>query len=140
MADGLLRKKVSDRGLDIFVDSAGTAGYHIGEAPDLRMRETARKMGFPIDDLRARQFSTSDFDKFDLIYVMDSSNYTNVIRLARNEQDKSKVALILNEVYPNENRAVPDPYYGAEKGFQEVYDLLDRATDRIIEKLINGKR
>lgn len=140
MADGLLRKKISENGLPVVVDSAGTANYHVGEAPDLRMRDTARKLGCPIDDLRARQFSISDFERFDLIYVMDSSNYSNVTRLARNDEERHKVKLILNELYPNENRAVPDPYYGAEQGFIEVFELLDAATDRIIEKLlVHGK-
>ncbi len=70
LADGLLRKKIAQLGLDVEVDSAGTSGYHTGEAPDARMRETARSVGCPIDDLRARQFLQEDFDRFDLIYVM----------------------------------------------------------------------
>lgn len=135
MADGLLRKKVESLGLDVIVDSAGTSNFHIGEAPDARMRATARDFDCPIDDLRARQFVVSDYDEFELIYVMDESNYDNVIRLARNDADKSKVKLILNESHPGQNLPVPDPYYGGDKGFIHVYNLLDEATDVIIEKL-----
>lgn len=135
MADGLLRHKVEKEGLDIYVDSAGTAGYHIGEAPDSRMRATARSFGFPIDNLRARQFQTSDYDEFDLIYVMDQSNRRNVLSLARNADDKAKVKLILNEIDPGKDLEVPDPYYGGEQGFIDVFKMLDQATDIILEKI-----
>lgn len=135
MADGLLRKKVAEAGISVTVDSAGTSGFHAGEAPDSRMRETARQMGCPIDDLRSRQFVVSDFDEFDLIYVMDRSNRRNVLSLGRNDQDREKVRMILNEIQPDEDLEVPDPYYGGDEGFTHVYDLLDRATDVIMEKL-----
>jgi len=135
LADGLLRAKVANDGLNVIVDSAGTAGYHIGEAPDSRMRSTARDKGFPIDDLRARQFSASDFDQFDLIYAMDTSNFNNIIALAESDEDKAKVKLILEESHPGMNLEVPDPYYGGDKGFVEVFDLLDEATDVIMKNL-----
>lgn len=138
MADGLLRKKVKEKGLNIIVDSAGTSNYHIGEAPDHRMRATAKKLGCPIDELRARQFSVNDFDEFDIIYAMDSSNYNTIIALARNENDNSKVRLMLNELYPNENRAVPDPYFGGEQGFIDVFNMLDEATDAVIKELLKN--
>lgn len=139
MADGLLRKKVKDEGLKIEVDSAGTSDYHIGEAPDHRMRATAKKLGCSIDELRARQFSVQDFDQFDLIYAMDTSNYNNILALSRNENDTAKVHLILNELYPGENRAVPDPYFGGEQGFIDVFNMLDEVTDVVINKLKNGR-
>lgn len=135
MAEGILRKKIQEKGLSIEVDSAGTGGWHVGQAPDSRMIETAKQNGVEIDDLRARQFTKSDFDAFDCIYVMDESNYKNVAEMADNKEDMNKVQLILNEIYPGENRSVPDPYFGGDKGFQHVYDLLDRATDRIIAKV-----
>jgi protein-tyrosine phosphatase len=135
MADGLLRKKVNELGLSVSVDSAGTAGYHSGEKPDPRMRATAKKLGVNIDDLRARQFVVKDFDDFDLIYAMDASNYNNILSLARNDSDRSKVELILNELEPGKNLQVPDPYYGGEQGFIDVFNLLDAATDKIIQKL-----
>ena len=135
MADGLLRHKVSRAGLKVQVDSAGTANYHVGEAPDSRMRATAQSFGFPIDELRARQFTVRDFDQFDLIYAMDASNYQNILRLARNETDHQKVKMILDEIYPGKKMDVPDPYYGGAQGFTDVFNMLDVATDRILEKL-----
>jgi protein-tyrosine phosphatase len=140
IAEGILRHKLRELKKDEFrTDSAGTSDFHIGEAPDSRTRSNAKKNGVDISDLRARQFVASDFDEFDLIYAMDQSNYANIVRLARNNRDQSKVKLILDEAYPGENREVPDPYYGGDEGFQHVYDLLDEATDKIIEKYI-GKR
>lgn len=137
IAEGILRQKLQDQGFnDVQTDSAGTSSYHIGEAPDSRMRQTAKSNGVNIDDLKARQFVVADYDKFDLIYAMDSSNYNNMIALARNEDDKSKVKLILNEINPGANNAVPDPYYGGDEGFQHVFDLLDDATDVIIKKYV----
>jgi protein-tyrosine phosphatase len=139
MADGLLRHKVQRDGISATVDSAGTANYHVGGPPDERMTETAMQNGIDISNLRARQFEVPDFDNFDLIYVMDQSNYSNVTRLARNEKDITKVKLILLELGESERISeVPDPYYGGQGGFDHVYDLLDRATDVIIEKLKNG--
>lgn len=135
MADGLLRMKVEQEGLNVEVDSAGTSGYHIGEAPDPRMRATAKSMGVNIDDLSARQFIQADFDRFDIIYAMDESNRDNMLRLARNDNDKQKVKLILNEIYPGQNMSVPDPYYGGEQGFTHVFNLLDEATSKIISDL-----
>lgn len=135
MADGLLRDKVARQKLAAEVDSAGTAGYHIGEAPDSRMRDTAKQMGINIDSLSARQFVTEDFDRFDVIYAMDESNRTNILRLARSDEDREKVKMILNEIYPGENRSVPDPYYGGDQGFIDVYNMLDQATSKIISDL-----
>lgn len=137
IAEGILRHKLNSLGVgEVITDSAGTSSYHIGEAPDARMRKTAKDNGVNIDDLKARQFVVADYDEFDLIYAMDSSNYNNMLKLARNADDESKVKLILNEVNPGANEAVPDPYYGGDEGFQQVYDLLDEATDIILEKYV----
>ncbi len=138
MADGLLRRKVKEENLAVFVDSAGTANYHIGKKPDQRMCQTAIANQTNINDLRARQFVVEDFDLFDRIYAMDKENQTNILRLARNSQDKEKVELILNELNPGSDQGVPDPYYGTSKDFQEVYSLLDHATDVVISKIKNG--
>ncbi len=132
LADGLLKSKVESLGLNVVVDSAGTSGHHSGESPDPRMRATAKHHGLSIDHLRARQFVTSDFDEFDLIYAMDSSNFNNILKLARNDEDRSKIMMILNEITPGLNKAVPDPYYGGDEGFEDVYKMLDEATDIII--------
>ena len=123
----------------VVVDSAGTAAYHVGEAPDLRSIMTARKHGLNISKLLGRQFRVEDFDDFDKIYVMDHSNYNNVIALARNEEDKAKVDLILNELSSGSNQDVPDPYYGGDEGFEQVYRLLDTATDTISQKIKDGR-
>jgi protein-tyrosine phosphatase len=138
MADGLLRRKVKEEKLNVFVDSAGTANYHIGKKPDSRMCQTAKENQTNIDDLRARQFAVQDFDLFDKIYAMDEENKENILRLARNENDIAKVELLLNELNPGENYGVPDPYYGTIADFQEVYTLLDHATDVVISKIKNG--
>lgn len=135
LAEGILRSKVEKMNLNVAIDSAGTAGYHVGEKPDPRMRSTALSFGVSLENLRARQFVVADFDQFDIIYAMDSSNYNNICSLARNESDKQKVKLILNELEPGKNLAVPDPYYGGQQGFVDVYNLLDKATDKIIENL-----
>ena len=136
LADGLMRKKVQENKLDVYVDSAGTANYHVGGAPDERMTQTARRKGVDISKLKARQFVVSDFDAFDIIYVMDKSNYQNVIDLARNENDIVKVKLILDELgYAASIQEVPDPYYGGQDGFEHVFDLLDQSTEIILNKL-----
>lgn len=139
MADGLLRRKVKEQNLNVLVDSAGTANYHIGSPPDYRMIETAKSRGTDIQNLSARQFSKKDFQDFDLIYVMDESNLSNVIKLSTNSAEQQKVKLILKELYPNESMQVPDPYYGSMKDFMDVYDLLNKVTDVIIEKIKNGE-
>ena len=132
MADGWLRHKVAEQALEIEVDSAGTAGYHIGEQPDPRMRKWAKTYGVSIDNLRARQFVREDFDRFDRIFVMDKSNLSNVLRLATTDEERSKVSLYLDELYPGENREVPDPYYGTDTDFKYVIELLDAATNAFL--------
>ncbi len=133
LAEGVLKSKVNSE--IFFIDSAGTGNYHIGGLPDKRSIAVANKYSIDITDQRCRQFQISDFDAFDLIYVMDNSNKKDVLALARNENDKAKVKMILNEVFPNENVDVPDPYYGGEFGFDTVYKLLDRACSVIAKKL-----
>jgi protein-tyrosine phosphatase len=135
MAEGILRGHIEKAGLKVIVDSAGTSGYHAGEAPDFRAVRTLQKKGIDISGLSARQFTSSDFDNFDFIYVMDTSNLINVLNLARNEEDKKKVILIMNEVNPNKNQSVPDPYYGGIEGFEEVYNMLDHASTIILSRI-----
>ena len=133
LAEGILQSKVD--ATKIKVDSAGTAAYHVGELPDKRSIEIARKHGIDLSSQRARKFTRKDFDIFDVIYAMDLSNYQNIIDLARNKEDCKKVHLILNETYPNENREVPDPYYGGLEGFEKVFQLLDEACTLIQQKI-----
>jgi protein-tyrosine phosphatase len=132
LAEGIMRVKLSK---DFIVDSAGTGGWHAGELPDKRSISTAKNRGLDITSQRARQFKISDFDTFDYIYVMDNSNYKDVMALAPNEEVKSKVKLILNELFPNENVDVPDPYYGGQDGFENVFNMLNEACDVIAGKL-----
>ena len=133
LAEGILKAKTNH--LDVVVDSAGTAAYHVGEKPDIRSIEIANKYGIDLTSQRARQFSVNDFDEFDKIYAMDSSNYANIISLARDEKDRNKVDVILNESNPKSFQSVPDPYYGGDNGFQDVYDMLDKACDKIVEQI-----
>lgn len=135
LAEGILRDKAERMNLDISIDSAGTSNYHIGQHPDNRTVLNAKQHGIDISKLKGRQFQVEDFDKFDTIFVMDSSNYSDVISLARNENDKRKVELILNRVYPNSNMAVPDPYFGGEQGFENVFILLEKACDVIAHSM-----
>lgn len=137
VADGLILRKIKEQNLDAQVESAGTANYHIGKAPDARMIQTAASHGTPIDFLRARQFTSRDFQDFDHIFVMDQSNYDNVVRQAKNTQERNKVQFLLDFLYPSQKVAVPDPYYGSHKDFEEVYKLVDLATDALIQKIFH---
>ncbi len=135
VAEGIMRDTIEKNNLNASVDSAGTAAYHTGEAPDHRSQANARKNGIDIGMLRARQFTAKDFENFDRIYVMDDSNYENVYKLARNNPDKEKIKFILEEVFPGKNLPVPDPYYGGEQGFEDVFKLLKQACEAIAEQL-----
>jgi protein-tyrosine phosphatase len=137
IADGLLRKKVKENGLNWEVDSAGTIALHQGEAPDHRMVETARKRGTDISMLRARQFTANDFESFDYIFAMDFSNKKNILSLASTEVDQLKVHMLLGDLTNQEEASVPDPYYGTQKDFDHVYTLVDDATDILIKNLIS---
>ena len=134
LAEGILKSKIDPE--KVHVDSAGTGDYNIDNIPDPRSIAVAKRYGLDISIQRGRQFQSEDFDRFDLIYVMDNFNFADVISLARNEDDKKKVYLILNEVFPGENVDVPDPYKGEEQGFENVYKMLDEACEIIASKLM----
>ena len=133
MAEGILKSKLFRA--NVVIDSAGTGAYHIDQKPDSRSIAIAKINGVDITDQRARKFLAEDFDAFDLIYVMDNANYRDVIEMARNEDDIVKVKMILNEVFPNENLDVPDPYLGGDFGFKNVYKMLDEACEIIAKKI-----
>jgi protein-tyrosine phosphatase len=134
LAEGILASKLPK---DIFqVDSAGTGSWHIGHKPDERSIAIAKKNKLDISEQKGRQFTTSDFETFDYIYVMDNSNYWDVVQLVDNKAQTEKVQLILNELFPNENVDVPDPYFGLPNGFESVYKMLDEACDVLAKKLI----
>ena len=132
LAEGILKSKVDPD--KVYVDSAGTSDYHVGHSPDPRSVSIAQSRKLDITTQRGRQFKASDFDEFDHIYVMDMSNYRDVLAQARDEKDRRKVSLILDELFPGENVEVPDPYYGGNDGFGKVYDMLDKACELIAEK------
>lgn len=133
LAEGILKSKLPEN--IFFVDSAGTANYHIGRQPDHRSIETAKKYGVDITNQRGRQFVVSDFDDFDYIYAMDSTNFNDIISLSRNINDASKIKLILDELADVDTADVPDPYYGGSQGFENVYRILDSACNIIANKL-----
>lgn len=133
LAEGILKSKINTN--KIFVDSAGTAAYHVDNLPDERSIEVAKKYGIDITNQRARKFTVKDFDNFDFIYAMDESNFQNILMLARNSEDENKVQLILNEIDTDKNASVPDPYYGGNQGFENVYKMLEEACEIIASKL-----
>ena len=133
LAEGILSLK--GKRLNLEVDSAGTAAYHIGKQPDIRSIEIANKYTIDLNQQRARQFSRADFDKFDIIYAMDTNNYAHLISLASTETERNKIRMILNEINPKAYQSVPDPYYGGENGFQDIYNMLDKACDKIIQNI-----
>ena len=133
LAEGILVHKTKQ--LDVKVDSAGTAAYHIGELPDKRSIEIADKYNIDLKNQRARQFSRADFDEFDIIYAMDVNNLAHLISLAETEKERKKIRLILNEINPNVCESVPDPYYGGENGFQNTYNMLNEACDKIVQNI-----
>jgi protein-tyrosine phosphatase len=135
VAEGVLRHIASNKGIQLLVDSAGTANYHVGDSPDRRSMANAKKNGVDISMLRGRQFAVKDFDAFDFIYVMDESNLKNVLALAKTKEHEAKVDLLLNAIYPNKNMPVPDPYYGTEKDFENVFQLVYKACEEITERI-----
>lgn len=134
LAEGVLLHLVDEHNLNLTIDSAGTSNYHINEAPDARTIANAKKHKIDLTPLRARQFTVNDFDNFDRIFVMDKSNYSNVLDLARHENDKLKVDLFLNILHPGQNQEVPDPYFGGEAGFEHVFNLVWNTSEKLISE------
>lgn len=135
MAEGILRRRAQQAGLTITTDSAGTSSNHVGQAPDHRATQTMRAYGIDITDLRARQFTASDLDHFDRIFAMDSSNLEDIRELAVNDQQLKKVSLLMDLVPNGPVRNVPDPYYGGQEGFDQVFRMLDQACTVLVEQL-----
>jgi protein-tyrosine phosphatase len=134
LAEGLLQNKAWKAGLKWSVESAGTNGYHIGEAPHRLSQKVARMNGIDISKQRSRNFVAEDLKRFDKIYVMSSDVIDDMRRIAKKDFDDNKIELLLNELFPGQNIDVPDPWYGAEPGFHEVFKLIDNACDAIIKK------
>tara|TARA_R100000935_G_scaffold21876_1_gene40334 strand:- start:8315 stop:8764 length:450 start_codon:yes stop_codon:yes gene_type:complete len=133
LAEGILKSKVDTSKIE--VSSAGTGGWHVGELPDPRSIEVAQQHGLDITNQRGKQFSTYDFEIYDNIFVMDNSNYRDVVKLATSASEKEKVQLILEETHPGKKLDVPDPYYGGDQGFENVYTMLEEACEKIAARL-----
>lgn len=138
LAQGILQHKARAAGLDWVVDSAGTNGYHTGEAPHLLSQKVARQNGIDISGQRARRFTAADFQRFDMIYAMAGDVTDEMRRIAGRQFDPAKVDLLLNQLRPGSNEDVPDPWYGPEPGYHEVYALIDAAAEKIIQQYITN--
>jgi protein-tyrosine phosphatase len=134
LAEGILQHKAWKAGLNWSVESAGTGAWHVGEPPHHLSIKVGKQNGIDISRQRVRQFCGADFKQYDFIYVMDSNNYVDAKHIAGKLFDETKIDLLLNELYPGENRAVPDPWFGNEDGYHEVFGMLDKACERIIQK------
>jgi len=135
-AHAVFRKMVADNGLadEIEIDSAGTAAYHVGKHPDMRSMETARNRGIEMLDLRARKVDFGDFYQYDYVLAMDDENYHNLKELALPEHyDKIQMFLDYSDAF--EEREVPDPYYGGAQGFEHVFDLVESASEGLLNHI-----
>jgi protein-tyrosine phosphatase len=138
-AENIMNHLIEQRQLgdQIICDSAGTASYHVGSAPDARMNAAAQRQGIQLIG-SARQFELADFEKFDLILAMDSSNYRDILSLDKSDRYANKVRLMCDFCRRHSDREVPDPYYGGEAGFDYVIDLLTDACEGLIEAVTTG--
>lgn len=137
LAEGILQDKAFRAGLSWSVESAGTNGYHTGEAPHPLSRKVARLNGIDISAQRSRRFLADDYRVYDRIYAMAGDVMDDIRRIAKTQYDPDKTDLLLNELYPGLNQDVPDPWYGPEPGYHEVYRLIEKACDAIIDKYGN---
>ena len=135
MAEGILRHKAEQQGLKLKIDSAGTGNWHAGQHPDLRAISTAQAHGIDISKLVARQITENDLEEFDFIYVADAAIYDGVVDIALDREQKLKVDYIMNLVHPDLNMPVPDPYYGGADGFENVYQMLNKACDVLVQQI-----
>jgi protein-tyrosine phosphatase len=134
LAEGILQQKAFEAGLTWSVESAGTNSYHTGEPPHPLSQKVARLNGIDISTQRARRFIAADFDNYDKIYALAGDVLDDIKRIAKNKFDAGKAELLMNEQFPGKNIDIPDPYYGTEPGYHEVYKMISEACDRIVEK------
>jgi len=139
LAEGILKQKAADRGLKWQVDSAGTNGYHVGEAPHHLSQKVARSNGIDISDQCARQFVAEDFEKYDMIYVMADDVMNDVRKIAGKKFDENKIAYFRHQLHPSENN-VPDPWYGDEDGYHEVFDLINDTCEAIVKNYMQKSK
>lgn len=133
LAEGILQKKAADAGLNWLVESAGTNRCHTGEPPHHLSQKVAKKHGVDISAQLARDFIPHDFERYDKIYVMAADVLRDVKRISGPSFNEKKLDFFLNEIQPGQNLNVPDPWYGEEDGYDEVYQLIDRTCTKIIE-------
>jgi protein-tyrosine phosphatase len=134
IAEGVLRKKALDKGLNWEIDSAGTNGYHDGEHPHPLSQKVCLAKGIDISNQISRRIRVEDFSFYDKIYAMAEDVVSDMKRLAGNSFDENKVTLFLEELHPGKNKNVPDPWYGNEDGYTEVYEMIDKTCDAIVSK------
>ncbi len=134
LAEGILKDKAFKAGLNWTVESAGTNSYHIGDCPHHLSQKVAKMNGIDISKQRARRFVPEDFERYDKIYALAEDVMNDIGYIAKNKFDGEKIDLLMNELYPGRNLDVPDPYYGGESGYHEVYKMLDKVCDKIIER------
>jgi len=139
MAEGILRHKLNEAGIKAEIDSCGFEAFHIGDHPDKRAQIVCRKHGIDISSHVARLFSRQDFDAFDRIYVMDSSHYYGVSRIARSVAEMKKVDYLLNLLYPGKDLSVDDPWYHDLPAFETTYIQLEAACDRLFREITSNK-
>lgn len=137
IAEAIMRNKIKEYNLDWLVDSAGTSNWHQGEPPDKRSSLNALKHNIDVSNQRSRQFTKNDFDNFDIIFAMDTSNLNDLIDISRNEEDQNKLFLFL-PFAGLKLKNVPDPYIGGPDMFEKVFQLIDEACTAALNKLING--
>jgi protein-tyrosine phosphatase len=133
LAEGILQDKINKIGLNWMVDSAGTAGHHVGEAPHHLSQKVSKQNGIDISHQQCRKFVREDIIRFDKIFVMDMNNYNDVEKICGADWNKTKVDLLLNLSHPNENKNVPDPWYGKEDGYHKVFKMINEACEKLIE-------
>jgi protein-tyrosine phosphatase len=138
LAEGILKQKAKEAGLDWVIDSAGTNGYHTGEAPHRLAQKVARQNNIDISEQKARRFVKEDFEKFDKIYAMATDVLDDIKWISKEKFDKTKAVLLMDEIHPGRNMDVPDPWYGPESGYHEVYMMIEKACKKIIQKYLTA--
>ncbi len=134
IAEGILKHKSKAAGLEWHIDSAGTNGYHVGQAPHKLSQKVAKLNGIDICDQKARQFVKEDFDRYDKIYAMADDVMDEIKEIAGKKFEPAKANYFLNEIHPGTNKSVPDPWYGTEPGYHKVYTLIEEVCKIIIRK------
>ena len=135
MAEGIVRDEFAKHGIDIQVDSAGTDAYHVGERADERGQAELAKHGIDISDERAMKLSPYHLEEYDMIYAMDRSNYADILSLTKDDDERKKVDMFMNIAHPGKHISVPDPYYGGDKGFTKVYEMLKESAEALVNQI-----